>query len=547
MGNLVKSIKNVGMAMNGIEPVGKVVTEVLTSLGTTATGQTVSGFTIADIINDFADKLSAEPIELSTNGLTAYGKIVNAIKRLGIAMNGVEPDGKLISKVLKSLGEDATSATINGYMIADILNDIADKWIHLSLAVQPVAGNVTELGKLVSDLQSNISIGSNGISGTLHYVTGYTGFSGDPAEQSGHYIALKATASEPARITAQVIGGTHGAVTLDSDGEIICRIANNSQSIRFIAKAQEETFTVEYALTNLVLAYNVATTITNGTATGAQTIAKNGTASVTLAANTGYNLPASITVVGASYTYDNTTGVITLSNPTANVTITAVCTAITYPIVNSVTNGSASGDNSIAYGGTASVVLAASSGYILPSSISVSGASYTYDSTTGVVSLSAPTGNVSITAVCEAAQPAGLIPFVDGVTQVKGIVVDPEVDQSVLDDIDSWLSGLTVSGMLALMTVGEGDQGDGDGAISVMDQDGKMLFICVNNNSQATDMIYYMGGTFYYMDQRQSSPAPVPITEKTSYPIADSSRWGVAHILSNEFATINGVIVGAII
>lgn len=327
MGNLVKSIKNVGKSMNGIEPVGKVVTEVLRSLGATATGQAINGHTIADVINDFADKLSAEPIEEPANGLTSYGKIVNAIKRLGIAMNGEEPDGKLISKVLKNLGEDATKTTINGYAIADILNDIADKWIHLSLTVQPVAGNVTEFGKLVSDLQSNIAIGSNAITGTLHYVTGYTGFSSNPAEQSGHYIALKATASEPATITAQVIGGTHGAVTLDSDGEIVCRIASNAQSIRFIAKAQEETFSVEYALTNLALAYNVSASVTNGTASGAQTINKNGTASVTLAANSGYTLPANIPVVGSDYTYDSTTGVVTLSNPTANVTISAVCEA----------------------------------------------------------------------------------------------------------------------------------------------------------------------------------------------------------------------------
>ena len=226
-------------------------------------------------------------------------------------------------------------------------------------------------------------------------------------------------------------------------------------------------------------------------------------------------------------------------------TISAVCAAITYSILKAVTNGSASGDNSIAYGGTASVVLAASSGYILPSSISVSGASYTYDSTTGVVSLSAPTGNVSITAVCEAAQPAGLIPFVDGVTQVKGIVVDPEVDQSVLDDIDSWLSGLTVSGMLTLMTVGDGSN-DGSGAIDVMENEGNnMLVIYANNSGQASEMIIYSNGTFTYMSQ--NPPVSMPITEKTSYPIADSSQWGVAHIQSNEFATINGVIVGAIV
>ena len=69
-------------------------------------------------------------------------------------------------------------------------------------------------------------------------------------------------------------------------------------------------------------------------------------------------------------------------------------------ITTSVTNGSYSGDIAIANNGTATVTLSANSGYDLPSSITVSGASYTYNSTTGVVSLSNPTGAVSITAVC---------------------------------------------------------------------------------------------------------------------------------------------------
>ena len=43
-------------------------------------------------------------------------------------------------------------------------------------------------------------------------------------------------------------------------------------------------------------------------------------------ANQGYVLPASILVANASYTYSSSTGVVSLSNPTGNVTITAVCT-----------------------------------------------------------------------------------------------------------------------------------------------------------------------------------------------------------------------------
>lgn len=74
------------------------------------------------------------------------------------------------------------------------------------------------------------------------------------------------------------------------------------------------------------MAYTITNTLTNLTASGDTTITS--TATVTLSAASGYRVPASVTVSGADYTYDDytdvTKGVISLSNPTGNVTITAV-------------------------------------------------------------------------------------------------------------------------------------------------------------------------------------------------------------------------------
>lgn len=85
-------------------------------------------------------------------------------------------------------------------------------------------------------MQSGIGVGDNDIAGTLKYVTGYTGFSGDVSEQSGNYIALHIdTDAEDSTITVEVIGGTHGPVTLDSDRTIIIRIKNKSQKIKITA------------------------------------------------------------------------------------------------------------------------------------------------------------------------------------------------------------------------------------------------------------------------------------------------------------------------
>lgn len=102
-----------------------------------------------------------------------------------------------------------------------------------------IPDGVSLLGKELTDLQSGISVGQDAISGTLKYVTGYTGFSGDPAEQSGHYLALHIDTDVAAdTITVEIIGGDHGPVQLDSDRTNIFRIKNKQQKIKIVAKKE---------------------------------------------------------------------------------------------------------------------------------------------------------------------------------------------------------------------------------------------------------------------------------------------------------------------
>lgn len=72
--------------------------------------------------------------------------------------------------------------------------------------------------------------------------------------------------------------------------------------------------------------YTINTTLSNCSASGATTINGGGSATVTITASSGYVLPDSITVSGASYTWDKASGQIVLSNPTSVVyiTVTAV-------------------------------------------------------------------------------------------------------------------------------------------------------------------------------------------------------------------------------
>lgn len=85
-----------------------------------------------------------------------------------------------------------------------------------------------------------------------------------------------------------------------------------------------------------IVTYSITKTLSNCTASGATTINKGSTATVTITANSGYELPDSITVSGASYTWDKASGKIVLSNPTGNVaiTVTAEETVVTPSYTN---------------------------------------------------------------------------------------------------------------------------------------------------------------------------------------------------------------------
>lgn len=101
-----------------------------------------------------------------------------------------------------------------------------------------------------------MSVGDSEITGTLKYVSGYTDFSDNPEEQSGNYLALKieVSGSPKATTTVEVVGGTKGEVTLDSDGLIVLLIKNkDTQSVRVKTSANDLSATKTYTLTKMTL------------------------------------------------------------------------------------------------------------------------------------------------------------------------------------------------------------------------------------------------------------------------------------------------------
>lgn len=123
-------------------------------------------------------------------------------------------------------------------------------------------------------------------------------------------------------------------------------ITASDTSVNWEAVANAESYDVYvdgelYENTTGEVTYNITTTVMNGTYSGDTTITD--TATVTITANTGYTLPDSVTVTGASQTWNKETGMLTLTNPTGNVTVEAVCVKTTYTLKFTGGNSSMSG------------------------------------------------------------------------------------------------------------------------------------------------------------------------------------------------------------
>ncbi|MBR6045754.1 MAG: hypothetical protein IKP95_12860 [Ruminococcus sp.] len=102
----------------------------------------------------------------------------------------------------------------------------------------------------MGDLQSGITIGEDGITGTLKYVSDYTGFSGDVSLQSGNFLVLHSTTNhDGATITVTVTN----PVTLDDDGIVVLRVADKDTQTVTISASKEgyDTVTKVYSLSGL--------------------------------------------------------------------------------------------------------------------------------------------------------------------------------------------------------------------------------------------------------------------------------------------------------
>ena len=116
-------------------------------------------------------------------------------------------------------------------------------------------------------------------------------------------------------------------------------VSNYSYSPKTMTKEGSQTITISYTYQGVmktatvtvdvaaktITTHSITANVANGTYFGDTTITTDGTASVTVTPNDSYVLPTAIKVSGATYNYNSETGVISLSNPTANVVISVSC------------------------------------------------------------------------------------------------------------------------------------------------------------------------------------------------------------------------------
>lgn len=147
--------------------------------------------------------------------------------------------------------------------------------------------------------------------------------------------------------------------------------------------------------------YNITTNLTNVTANASNptTVSTVASSTLTFTASTGYNLPDNVTVTGAEFTWTKSSGTLVLSNPTGAVSVTVAGVAISRTITPTLTNVTAASGNAttIATGETKVLTYMANSGYTLPDSVTVTGATGVWNKDAGTLTLSNPTANVTFT------------------------------------------------------------------------------------------------------------------------------------------------------
>ena len=104
----------------------------------------------------------------------------------------------------------------------------------------------------VDNLQTDIVIKENEITGTLKHASGFNGFSNKTEEREGNFLALSLNANEGVKITTQLMNGTNKKPITVNDGFCVYRVTNkDTQSVKVTFTKGDTTETKIYGLSGL--------------------------------------------------------------------------------------------------------------------------------------------------------------------------------------------------------------------------------------------------------------------------------------------------------
>lgn len=206
-------------------------------------------------------------------------------------------------------------------------------------------------------------------------------------------------------------GYTINSITITEGGTDVTSSVYSEGKITF----EKVTGNVVITASSIGEEFTITNILTNITSDGASVISYGRTYAATLTASTGYNLPLTVnvtmggrTLLTSEYTYDSTSGTLSIPNVKGNIELTASGLLKTFSVTKNGTNLTISGNNTVSYGTNYVASLAPSEGYNLPSAITVTmgGAEiptsgYTYDRASGALTVNNVTDAIIITATGE--------------------------------------------------------------------------------------------------------------------------------------------------
>lgn len=158
---------------------------------------------------------------------------------------------KSLKTLSMALGGTGTAKTISGLIdeIAYAKNDLLGMTIDFD-----ISDSTDLLGKKDYELQENMKVEDGKVTGTLLYVDDYTGFSGDPKEQVGNFIAMHCEVPDVTGATIKFISAKGTKYLVDpSDGLIVVRMIHVSNKMKFeISKDGTPTVEKEFDISGLV-------------------------------------------------------------------------------------------------------------------------------------------------------------------------------------------------------------------------------------------------------------------------------------------------------